>query len=205
MKPEEHSLVSSGDNGPSWPADLGAELVTVYKALADATRLRLVGLLAERAHHVDELAEMLGVSAPTVSHHLFRLKAADLVRIERDGPFAYYSLNLQRLHALSSRLLPSATLPKDERERTLATFFVGGRLLRLPSSAKRRRWVLEAVATRLEAGRTYQERDVSALLRPIFEDVASLRRALVDEGLVQRERDRYWIAPREGGVASADL
>ncbi|MBI3998667.1 MAG: metalloregulator ArsR/SmtB family transcription factor [Armatimonadetes bacterium] len=180
-----------------WPADLAAELVAVYKALADATRLRLVGLLVERPRHVDELAAALGVSAPTVSHHLFRLKAADLVRTERDGPFVYYSLNLQRLHGLSNRLLPSVALPKDERGRTLATFFDGDRLLRLPSSQRRRHWVLEAVAARFQAGKTYREREVNTLLRPIYDDVASLRRALVDHGLLQRDEDRYRLA---GGV-----
>ncbi len=185
----------------SWPAELGAEIVDVYKALADGTRLRLVGLLVERPRHVDELAAALGVSAPTVSHHLFRLKAADLVRIERDGPFAYYSLNLQRLHTLSSRLLPSVPLPKDEQERTIATFFEGERLRRLPSSAKRRRWVLEHIALRFQPGETYPEREVNGMLLPVYDDVAALRRALVDHGLLHREGGRYQLAPLPEGKA----
>ncbi len=175
----------------TWPADLAADLVDVYKALADGTRLRLVGLLVERPRHVDELAAALDVSAPTVSHHLSRLKGAGLVRIERDGPFAYYSLNLQRLHSLSSRLLPSVSLPRDERERTIVTFFEGGRLRRLPSAAKRRRWVLEHIASRFQPGETYPEREVNGLLLPVYDDVAALRRALVDHGLLHREGGRY--------------
>lgn len=181
-------------------AGLWEELVDVYKALADGTRLRLVGLLAERPRHVDELAAALGVSAPTASHHLFRLKAAGLARTERDGPYVYYTLNLQRLHDLSSRLLPTTPLPAGERERTLATFLHDGRLVRLPSSQKRRLWVLEDIVRRFEPGKIYRERDVNALLRPVFEDVASLRRALVDHGLVRRDGDRYVRAA--GGIPS---
>ncbi|HLE77914.1 MAG TPA: metalloregulator ArsR/SmtB family transcription factor [bacterium] len=171
--------------------DVETELVTVYKALADGTRLRLMGLLVERPRHVDELAATLGVSGPTISHHLFRLKAAGLVLAEREGRFIKYAANLSRLHALSGQLLPSIPLPKDERARTLVTFFDGQRLVRLPSSEKRRTWVLERIATRFEPDRIYQERDVSAILRPIFDDVASLRRALVDLGFLRRRGDRY--------------
>lgn len=171
--------------------DVTAEVVEIYKALADATRLRIVGLLAERPRSGEDLAAQLGVSAPTVSHHLFRLKSSGLVQADRDGPFVYYSLNLRRLHHVSSRLSPTAALPRDERERTLASFFSGERLLRLPSAARRRIWVLEEVVKRFRRGRVYQEREVNTLLRPVFDDVASLRRALVDHGLMRREMDRY--------------
>ena len=49
-----------------------------FKALADASRLRLVGLLAGAEHSVDELATLLDLRAPTVSHPLARLRAAGL-------------------------------------------------------------------------------------------------------------------------------
>lgn len=176
---------------PGRTGDAETELVAVYKALADGTRLRIMGLVVERPRHVDELAMALGVSGPTISHHLFRLKAAGLVLAEREGRFIRYSANLSRLHGLSGRLLPSTPLPRDERERTLATFFEGPRLVRLPSSEKRRTWVLERVATMLDPDRIYQEREVNAILRPIFDDVASLRRALVDLGFLRRRGDRY--------------
>lgn len=172
-------------------SDIEAELLTVYKSLADGTRLRLMGLLVERPRYVDELAAALGVSGATTSHHLFRLRAAGLVHAEREGRFIKYTANLARLHALSGQLLPSPPLPKDERERTLTTFFRGGRLVRLPSSEKRRTWVVERLATMFEPGRIYQEREINAILRPIFDDVASLRRALVDLGFLRRRGDRY--------------
>ena len=44
--------------------------VTLLKALADATRLRMVGLMVDRSRSGQELASILGVSPPTVSHHV---------------------------------------------------------------------------------------------------------------------------------------
>lgn len=197
----EDAMTTSRDRMPPrgaerWPDDVAADLLEVFKALADPTRLRLVGLLVERPRHVESLAEALDVSPPTVSHHLYRLRAAGLVRLERDGQYVYYSLDLRRLQDLSRRLVPTAPLPRDERERTLAIFFEDGRLRRLPSVEKRRRWVLEEIVRRFRAGRVYHEREVNAILRPIFDDVASLRRALVDLGLLARDGDRYRLGPR---------
>ena len=50
------------------------ELFTTLKALADASRLRLIGLLAARRMAVEELAQATGLSSPTVAHHLQRLR-----------------------------------------------------------------------------------------------------------------------------------
>jgi len=55
------------------------ELLTTLKALSDASRLRIVGLLAARPYAVDELSAALELSPGTVVHHLKRLHAAGLV------------------------------------------------------------------------------------------------------------------------------
>jgi DNA-binding MarR family transcriptional regulator len=57
---------------------MSEELVTFFKALADKNRLKIVGLLAEKAYSVEELSELLQLKPPTVSHHLAKLvEAAD--------------------------------------------------------------------------------------------------------------------------------
>ena len=60
-------------------------LLTFFKSLADANRLRIVGLLAHRPHTVEELAEVLALRPSTVSHHLSRLSAAELVSATVQG------------------------------------------------------------------------------------------------------------------------
>ena len=54
-------------------------LLQFFKALADANRLRVVGLLAHRPHSVEELATVLELRPSTVSHHLSKLATARLV------------------------------------------------------------------------------------------------------------------------------
>src|SRR5689334_11535856 len=76
-------------------------LVGFFKALSDANRLRILGLLATRDHNVEELASLLGIGAPTVSHHLSKLKALDLVRMRRDDGSHVYSINTAALRGIN--------------------------------------------------------------------------------------------------------
>ena len=65
---------------------------TVFKALADQTRLRILGLLAGGEVCVCEIHESLQIPQPTASRHLAYLKRAGLVTDRRDGLWAYYRL-----------------------------------------------------------------------------------------------------------------
>jgi len=56
-----------------------------FRALADESRLKIVGLLANGERGVDELADALKLRAPTVSHHLAKLREAGLVRMRAEG------------------------------------------------------------------------------------------------------------------------
>lgn len=79
-----------------------------------------------------------------------------------------------------------------EREKTENTFFSSLSPLRLkaiPAREKKKRIVIERVAAEVEEGRVYSAAEFTALLAPIFEDHAFLRRYLVDMGLVSRSRD----------------
>jgi DNA-binding transcriptional ArsR family regulator len=61
------------------PAEQTEELLTFFKALADATRLKIVGVLANGPSTVEQLAATLGLWPSTISHHLARLSEASLV------------------------------------------------------------------------------------------------------------------------------
>ena len=69
------------------------ELVTFFKALADANRLKIVGLLAEKPYSVEELAALLKLKPSTVSHHLSRLAEADLVKSRAESYYSVYQLD----------------------------------------------------------------------------------------------------------------
>ncbi len=66
---------------------------SVFKALADPTRRLILRRLGERSMTAGELGQGLDISKPSLSHHFNVLKAADLVRSDRDGQSIIYSLN----------------------------------------------------------------------------------------------------------------
>ena len=78
----------------------------------------------------------------------------------------------------------------------MRTFVRDGRLLRLPAQRSRRRTVLEHIVQAFEPGTRYTEKEVDAILRTWCTggtvDHVSLRRFLVDEGLLAREAGRHW-------------
>jgi hypothetical protein len=89
----------------------------------------------------------------------------------------------------------------DERtESAVRRFIQDGRLMRLPVQRSRRVAVLEHLAQSFQPGLRYSEKEVDGLLREWRAggeaDHVSLRRCLVDEGLLSREGGTYW---RSGG------
>jgi ArsR family transcriptional regulator len=95
-------------------SDGGAQsLARVFKALADPARLRLVSLIAAQPDGEAcncELIEPLGLSQPTVSHHLRVLHEAGLLSRERRGQWVFYRIVPERLAALRIALDPSPSL-----------------------------------------------------------------------------------------------
>src|SRR5579871_4614150 len=91
-------------------AGQATDLARLLKALADPTRLRLVSLVA--AHEggeacVCELTEPLGLTQPTISHHLKVLVDAGIFTRDKRGVWAYYALVPARLNALATALTVS--------------------------------------------------------------------------------------------------
>jgi ArsR family transcriptional regulator, arsenate/arsenite/antimonite-responsive transcriptional repressor len=83
------------------------QLARLLKALADPTRLRLVSMVA--AHEggeacVCDLTEPLGLTQPTISHHLKILVDAGIFTRDKRGVWAYYALVPSAMNALSSVL-----------------------------------------------------------------------------------------------------
>jgi ArsR family transcriptional regulator, arsenate/arsenite/antimonite-responsive transcriptional repressor len=76
-------------------ADDARATAALFKALADPTRVRIVNLLARSTEPVCvcQLTPAVGVSQPTVSHHLKKLVQAGLLEREQRGVWAFYSLD----------------------------------------------------------------------------------------------------------------
>jgi ArsR family transcriptional regulator, arsenate/arsenite/antimonite-responsive transcriptional repressor len=89
---------------PSLSDDQAAATARLFKALADPHRVKIVNLLATSPDPVCvcEFTGPLGLSQPTVSHHLKKLVAAGLLQREQRGTWAYYSLNHDTLGQLAA-------------------------------------------------------------------------------------------------------
>jgi DNA-binding transcriptional ArsR family regulator len=188
------------------------ELLTSLKALSDASRLRIVGLLADgRRMAVEQLAAALELTPATVVHHLKKLREAGLVESHARPPYMDYSLKLGRLSEIGGSLhriareqtgaadidatLPDWATPADAK--VLRAFFDGERLTSIPAQHSKRLVVLRRLAESIfEKKRKYPEREVNQLLAVRHPDAASLRRYLVDEGFMARKQSVYRLLPR---------
>ena len=79
-----------------------------------------------------------------------------------------------------------------EVDKILRTYLHDGRLTAMPRSGRRRQIVLEHIVQLFEPGRRYAEVEVNLILRQVWDDVAALRRYLVDAALLDRAAGEYW-------------
>ncbi|MFL5627645.1 MAG: metalloregulator ArsR/SmtB family transcription factor [Ktedonobacteraceae bacterium] len=175
-------------------------LLQFFKVLADENRLKLLGILANREQSVEELAELLQLRTPTVSHHLARLKELGLVGMRPEGNTHIYWLNAESLRNLSKGLLSSEKMASlvdnveaDAWERkVLRDFFDGTRLKEMPASRKKRDVIIKWFATLFAPGVKYKEAEVNEIIQRHHPDSASIRRELIGAHFLQRENGIYW-------------
>ena len=185
-----------------------AQLLQFFKVVGNESRLKILGLLANEERSVGELAELLELREPTISHHLAAMKQLGLVDVRAEGTVRIYSLNTKFLEAMNRDLFSRenlATLVDDTSEnvweqKVLQTFLEGDRIKELPSRHKKRLVVLKWLANQFEVGARYSEPEISGRLEHYNPDYASLRRYLVDYGLMEREKGVYWRTEPEDGA-----
>jgi predicted transcriptional regulator len=178
------------------------ELVIFFKALADANRLKIVGLLAQRGYTGEELAALLDLKPSTVSHHLSRLAEVGLVSARAEGYYNVYKLEeaaLQKTRLLFSRddlVSAAADVDADAYDRKVIGDFSrpDGSLKEIPAQRKKLEAILRYVVKAFEPDKRYSEKQVNKILSRFHADTASLRRELVGYKLMEREGGggEYW-------------
>lgn len=157
--------------------------VQLLKTIADETRLRILGLLAAEPRTGRQLAAELGLTPPTISHHMARLVEVGVVRVQIEGTRHYYSLTVDG----------TVTDAGPDAFHAKTAFFDGERLRSIPAKRKAREAVLAELLHRFEPGRRYSEPEVNSILRTAHDDVATLRRELVDYRYLKRDFGYYWV------------
>ncbi len=101
--------------------ELSAAMAELFRALADASRARIVCALADGEQTTSELAALLRMTLPSVSQHLRLLRTLRIVKPHRDGRLVHYSLDDSHI-----RLLVTLTLTHLQEERRLASPTLAG-------------------------------------------------------------------------------
>ena len=180
-------------------------LLTHFKALGNESRLRLVGLVADRERNVQDLAALLALKEPTVSHHLAVLKNAGLVAMRVEGNSHWYRLDLDALRRINQSVFSTdlSWVPYEaegqvwERE-ILRNFIRDNRLTKIPDTRKKRWVVLKWLARRFALDSRYSEAEVNAVLKRYHPDAATLRRELVGYRMLERNKRIYRRTPESG-------
>lgn len=190
------------------------ELTAFFKTLSDETCLRMLSMLNHQERDIDELACLLDLSEPVVSHHLSQLRAIGLVNLRQSPDQQHYRLNhatlkdwkrrMQHVEAFDS----VAASPSDDTwidqldldafdRKVLRDYTSNGRLREIPVKAKKEQAVLRWLITAFEPDAKYTEQQVNDILVQYFEDYVQLRRSLINSGFMDRERDgsAYWRVP----------
>ena len=166
------------------------------RLVVDPTRLAVLGRAAIGPVDLEELGAALGVPQREVLAAAGRLRAAGLV----DEDYRLVPVAIRDL----ARALPRPGSGDEGapgvwdagEEEILGRFFSGGRLVSIPTMRAKRLVVLERLAQEFDPGIRYAEPEVNFTLQMFHADYASLRRYLVDEGLLTRAEGVYW---RTGG------
>ena len=176
-------------------------LLQFFKALANESRLKLVGAIAQQERSVEELASILELKEPTVSHHLTKLKQLQLVNMRSEGNTHYYRLDLDTLQNLQKATLTATQVARTDIDdniwetKVLDSFVKADCIKEIPASRKKRRIILKWLVQKFEFDRLYPELELNRVIKPIHPDTATLRRELVGYNMMHRENSTYRRLP----------
>jgi hypothetical protein len=180
----------------------------LFKALGHPARLLILNLIKMKPRHGEELAEILRLKPATISHHLGKLTEAGLLTAKKDQYYQTYSLVRG---ALDKPIGDVVHIPQPDlsdgveedayRKKVLRAFFKRGQLVQIPAQYKKQLIILEKLVEEFEPDQEYSERQVNQTLLEFHEDVASLRRMMIDHKLMAREKGVYWRIQNRENIA----
>ncbi|MDR4315786.1 transcriptional regulator [Niallia circulans] len=182
------------------------KMVAFYKTMGDPTRIKIISLLANKPWNGQAISEKLGLSAPTITHHLKKMRDINVVYERRDKNTIYFFLNksviLQQNESLRKLTIGMEesimTVTKEEQAKIIENFFTKeGRLKNIPSQRKKKLIVLKYMLEGLVFGRKYEEKEINAYIQQYFDDYATIRREFIINHFMYRENSIYELNPEE--------
>lgn len=175
------------------------ERANLFKALGHPARLLMLNLIKQRPRHGEELAAILNLKPATVSHHLSKLADVGLLTASKNQYYQIYAMAgefltrpLGEIVQLSQTGLNAGAETDAYRQKVLKAFVRRGKLIKIPAQLKKRQVILEEIVKEFEPDQRYTEKEVNFILLDFHEDVATLRRGLIEHKLMKREKSIYW-------------
>ncbi|MFE8703588.1 metalloregulator ArsR/SmtB family transcription factor [Cytobacillus sp. FJAT-54145] len=182
-------------------------LVSFHKTLGDPTRIRIIALLAKGPLHGQAIAGKLGLTPPTITHHLNKLRDINVVYDRRDKNTLYFHLNTSVIRQQASvlmELIEKKEGEKDnmeksivERQKVIDNFFKEGKLKNIPAQRKKKLIVFEYIIRGLKMGKKYEEKELNEYIKQFHEDYATIRREFIINQYMYRENGIYELNPEE--------
>jgi hypothetical protein len=174
------------------------EIVGFVKALADADRLRIIGLLTQRSARLSEMVEILGLHPADMQHHLNMLMQSGVIRLT-DGLYELDTTALEKhwqkqFDGTRPSFSPEPDLGKNASRILAAHLNPDGTIKTVPLQAAKLQVILEYLLDAFTVGTNYTEKEVNMILAHFHPDTAGLRRDLIHAGMLERVSDgtRYW-------------
>ncbi|WP_103107053.1 DUF2087 domain-containing protein [Brevibacillus reuszeri] len=194
------------------------QLVTFYKALGDPTRVRILAILTNGPLHGQALAGKLGVTPPTITHHMAKLREAGVVYERRDKNTIYFYLHEANLKRQSGAIIQVMEKAKEstgedllvdgadveerktqmelEKMQVIRSFITpDGKLKQIPAQRKKKLVVFEYMVRGLEKGRKYPEKEINEYIKQFHDDYATIRREFIMNHYMYREDGIYELNP----------
>jgi hypothetical protein len=174
------------------------EMLTFVKAVSNADRLRIIGLLSQHGARREEITASLGLPMREVFNHLAFLEHVGVIS-QTDGLYELQPDHLEKfsrsqLSVERPLYIPAPELDKRSSKVLKAHLNADGSIRQIPFQPVKLRVILDYLVQSFEPGVNYTEKEVNTILRQFNEDTAGLRRDLIEAGLLARESDgsRYW-------------
>ncbi|MHC1749330.1 MAG: DUF2087 domain-containing protein [Cellulosilyticaceae bacterium] len=155
-----------------------------------------------------EVAQKMGIHPSTVRNHKYRLREKEkqaklflalmeLVQEQQNEPITQVEESKLHEPSKTAKMVDDRyNTTQAEREKIVTSYFdEAGGLKNYPAKEKKKIIVLEKIATSFSKGKIYSEVEINRILERIYSDYATLRRALIEYGFMDRDErgDNYWI------------
>ncbi|MGG0737519.1 DUF2087 domain-containing protein [Niallia taxi] len=183
-----------------------AYLIGLDKKITGLTehQSNLLGLFYQGKSDAEVQKELEIGSASTIRHHRFVLKEKErqaktfLALMELLKEKDNHAPSFIPVHKTAKMVDDRYNITEEEQEKTVRKYFEDqqeAKLKKFPLKEKQRLIILREIIKHIDNDKTYSEKALNDILKPIYEDYALIRRLLIEYGFIDRKDDgsEYWV------------